>query len=101
MAHYIELSSDGYRVVNDELNLRDSIDELDAESAATDGTYYYVAGSHSPNRGNCKEDPGSRHVIRFRVDAETGKAQFKNGKLAGYSDTTALWPLMGRLPRPQ
>jgi hypothetical protein len=98
VAHYIKLGSDGYRVVNDELVLRDSDDELDAEGATTDGTYYYVTGSHSPKRSDCRANPGSRHVIRFRVDAETGKAQFKDGKLAEYADTDALWSLMAKLP---
>ena len=48
--------------------------ELDAEAAATDGRYFYVTGSHSAKRSDCASNPGSRHVIRFRLDPSTGRA---------------------------
>ncbi|MEP6588457.1 MAG: DUF3616 domain-containing protein, partial [Polaromonas sp.] len=48
--------------------------ELDAEGAATDGQYFYVTGSHSAKRGDCASNPGSRHVLRFRLDPATGRA---------------------------
>ena len=54
--------------------LRASTGELDAEGAATDGRYFYVTGSHSAKRGDCASNPGSRHVIRFRLDPATGRA---------------------------
>ena len=31
--------------------------ELDGEAAATDGTFYYVAGSHSAKRSDCETNP--------------------------------------------
>lgn len=55
--------------------LRVTTDELDAEGAATDGRYFYVTGSHSAKRrGDCASNPGSRHVLRFRLDPATGRA---------------------------
>ena len=87
--------------------------ELDAEAAATDGRYFYVAGSHSPRRSNCSARPDSRHIVRFARDAKTGRA-LKPGivkraintvmgefKPAGYADTTRtsrLWAIMQAQP---
>ena len=83
--------------------LRDTSDELDAEGAATDGRYFYVTGSHSAKRGDCASNPGSRHVIRFRLDPATGRALRSpaggaSGKLGGYDDSGRLWSLMQAQP---
>ncbi|HEY5798513.1 MAG TPA: DUF3616 domain-containing protein [Bosea sp. (in: a-proteobacteria)] len=70
--------------------------ELDGEAAATDGTFYYVAGSHSAKRSDCKTNRQSRHLIRFKVDPDTGRAKRDGAdKLADFTDTGALWTLMG------
>lgn len=72
--------------------------ELDGEAAATDGTFYYVVGSHSAKRGKCKSNPESRHLIRFRLDPETGRGKRGNdGALVDFTDTGALWTLMRRV----
>ena len=84
--------------------------ELDAEAAATDGRYFYVAGSHSPRRSDCSARPDSRHVVRFARDADTGRA-LKPGVVkramnkvlgdsapAGYADSTRLWTIMQAQP---
>ncbi len=81
--------------------LRDTSDELDAEGAATDGRYFYVTGSHSAKRGDCASNPGSRHVIRFRLDPATGRALRSpagSGKLVDYADSGRLWSLMQAQP---
>lgn len=84
--------------------------ELDAEAAATDGRYFYVAGSHSPRRSDCSARPDSRHIVRFARDADTGRA-LKPGVVkramnkmlgdaapAGYADSTRLWAIMQAQP---
>ena len=84
--------------------------ELDAEAAATDGRYFYVAGSHSPRRSDCSARPDSRHVVRLARDAGTGRA-LKPGVVkramnkvlgdsapAGYADSTRLWAIMQAQP---
>lgn len=80
--------------------LRDTGGELDAEGAATDGRYFYVTGSHSAKRADCASNPGSRHVIRFRLDPATGRALRSpaGGALVDYADTGRLWPLMQAQP---
>jgi hypothetical protein len=84
--------------------------ELDAEAAATDGRYFYVAGSHSPRRSNCSARPDSRHIVRFARDLATGRAHQPSGVRAtinqgrnlsapaGYADSTRLWALMQAQP---
>jgi len=73
--------------------------ELDAEGAATDGTYFYVTGSHSAKRDDCESAPGRRHVIRFRLDPETGRAKHSpSGELDGYAQTGRLWSVMQSQP---
>ena len=96
-----ELTVDAEPVV-----LRQTNDELDAEGAATDGRYFYVTGSHSAKRGDCASNPGSRHVIRFRLDPATGRARRSpaassgnaSGALVDYADTGRLWSLMQAQP---
>jgi len=76
--------------------------ELDGEGAATDGTYFYVTGSHSVKRHDCKPNRWSRHVIRFRLDPATGRAlRSPAGKLVDYGDTERLWSIMKSQPELQ
>ena len=73
--------------------------ELDAEGAATDGTYFYVTGSHSAKRTGCVENIHSRHVIRFRLDPATGRAKrSQEGKLEDHPGKVDLWSIMKLLP---
>ena len=77
--------------------------ELDAEAAATDGRYFYVTGSHSAKRSDCASNPGSRHVIRFRLDPSTGRAlrspaNNPAGVLVDYAETGRLWDIMQTQP---
>ena len=81
--------------------LRSTGEELDAEGAATDGRYFYVTGSHSAKRNDCASNPGSRHVLRFKLDPTTGRAaRFPagSGALADYADTGRLWAVMQAQP---
>ncbi|MCJ7799361.1 MAG: DUF3616 domain-containing protein [Polaromonas sp.] len=79
--------------------LRDTADELDAEGAATDGRYFYVTGSHAAQRGDCASNPGSRHVLRFRLDPATGRAlRSPAGARVDYADTGRLWAIMQAQP---
>ena len=83
--------------------LRAANEELDAEGAATDGQYFYVTGSHSAKRSDCASNPGSRHVLRFRLDPATGRALRSpagsaSGVLVDYADTGRLWSIMQAQP---
>jgi hypothetical protein len=70
--------------------------ELDAEGAARDGDTVYITGSHSLKRGHCEVNPNSRHVFRFKVDAQTGRAAHDAaGKPAGLEDDHGnLWKIL-------
>lgn len=73
--------------------------ELDAEGAATDGTAYFVTGSHSAKRSDCASNPDSRHVFRIEIDPTTGKVRRDaDGNLAELQDTERLWSIMGSIP---
>ena len=71
-------------------------DELDAEAAASDGRYLYITGSHAAKRADCASNPGSRHVLRLRLDPVSGRAV--PGQAA---DSGRLWSLMQTLPELQ
>ena len=98
-ARYAVLGQQALLVDAEPVALRPTQDELDAESAATDGHYFYVAGSHSAKRSSCASNPASRHVIRFRLDPKTGRGlRTPEGALVGYGDSGKLWPLMQAVP---
>lgn len=98
-ARYARLGDKVLSVEAEPVVLRDTSDELDAEGAATDGRYFYVTGSHSAKRGDCASNPGSRHVIRFRLDPATGRAlRSPAGTLVDHADTGRLWSLMQAQP---
>jgi hypothetical protein len=83
--------------------LRADAGELDAEGAATDGSYFYVTGSHSAKRSDCQSNPHSRHVLRFRRDPATGRALRSpsgdpSGILVDYADSGRLWAIMQAQP---
>src|SRR3984885_3922923 len=86
-ARHLMINDDAYVPDNEQVTLRPGNIELDAEAAATDGAFYYVAGSHSAKRNDCGNNPESRHVIRFRVDPKSGRASRSVlGTLVDYSD---------------
>jgi hypothetical protein len=85
---HVTLSKSGYALDMERVILRDTQDELDAEAAATDGTYFYIAGSHSATRKKCNSNPGSRFVIRIRRDPASGRAT------GARTETSALWTIM-------
>lgn len=98
-ARYAYVGPQALRIDAEPVVLRDTPDELDAEAAATDGRYFYVTGSHSAKRGDCASNPGSRHVIRFRLDPATGRAlRTPTGALVDHADSGRLWPLMQAQP---
>lgn len=102
-ARHVVIKSNGYQVDNEPVVLlrrKGDKDELDAEGATTDGKFHYVTGSHSGKRNNCKSNPVSRHVIRFAVDPNTGKAaRNSDGGLAEYTSSTRLWEIMQSQPK--
>ena len=102
-ARYAYVGNKALIVEAEPVLLRATDAELDAEGAATDGRYFYVTGSHSAKRGDCASNPGSRHVIRFRLDPATGRALRSpagspSGKLVDYADSGRLWSLMQAQP---
>lgn len=99
-ARYATVSSAGLTPDTEAVVLRNTEGELDAEAAATDGRYFYVTGSHSAKRGDCASNPESRHVIRLRIDAATGRAVNPSGSgpLADHADSGRLWEIMQAQP---
>lgn len=96
---YFTIDKDAIEPDKERVDLLPVRGELDAEGAATDGIWYYVTGSHSAKRSNCDSNPVSRHVIRFRVDPASGRAQRdKAGNLLDYAATDRLWTIMARVP---
>jgi hypothetical protein len=90
-ARYAQIGNKALTAEAEPVVLRDTADELDAEGAATDGRYFYVTGSHSAKRNDCASNPGSRHVLRFRLDPATGRASRAQ---TDFADTGRLWPIM-------
>lgn len=98
-ARYVTIEGEAIRPDAERVVLIPGEVELDGEAAATDGTFYYVAGSHSAKRSDCETNPDSRHLIRFRLDPATGRGKRDAaGKLVDFADTGALWTLMGGFP---
>ncbi|MGJ0511842.1 DUF3616 domain-containing protein [Methylocystis sp.] len=64
--------------------------ELDAEAAAVDGGYFYVAGSHAAKRETCCDNSDSRRVYRLAAD--------ENGHLRTMAHSERLWDAMRSLP---
>jgi Protein of unknown function (DUF3616) len=96
---HLTINDDAYIPDNEHVALRPGDIELDAEAAATDGVFYYVAGSHGAKRNDCGNNPESRHVVRFRVDPKTGRAlRNARGTLVHYADTDRLWSIMSKTP---
>lgn len=94
-ARHLAINDDAYVPDNEQVVLRPGTIDLDAEAAATDGAFYYVAGSHSAKRNDCRNNPDSRHVVRFRVDPKSGRAlRNVRGTLVDYADTDHLWSIM-------
>ncbi|EXI82265.1 MAG: hypothetical protein AW10_00713 [Candidatus Accumulibacter appositus] len=105
-ARYATLRGGTLAVGPERVVLRADEGELDAEGAATDGSYFYVTGSHSAKRSDCKSNPHSRHVIRFRRDPATGRALRSpggdpSGILVDYADSGRLWAIMHAQPELQ
>src|SRR3954468_20550101 len=73
-ARYVTVDKASFAPESDRIVLLINGRELDAEGAARDGNTVYVTGSQSPYRGSCAPRPDSRHVFRFKVDAQNGKA---------------------------
>ncbi len=98
-ARYLTLEGAALRPQGERIVLLPGKVELDAEAAATDGRFYYVAGSHSAKRSDCKTNPESRHLIRFGLNPKTGRADLDgSGRPKDIADKDALWRLMGTLP---
>ena len=102
-ARFASLGKEALAVEAERVVLRAESGELDAEGVATDGRYFYVTGSHSAKRSDCKSNPASRHVLRFRVDPASGRALRlpagdPNGALVGYQSTGRLWDILQALP---
>jgi hypothetical protein len=98
-ARHLTINGDAYVPDNEQVALLPGDIELDAEAAATDGSFYYVAGSHSAKRNDCANNPESRHVVRFRVDPKSGRAlRNVRGTLVDYSDTDRLWSILSATP---
>lgn len=98
-ARYLTIEAKAIKPDQEAVSLIPGSGELDAEAAATDGQFYYVAGSHAAKRKSCETNPASRHLIRMPIDPATGRAKRDGeGKLVKTSDNGALWTLMAGLP---
>ena len=109
-AYFARLDGNTLKPLKKPVTLIPGDGELDTEAAATDGRYFYVAGSHSPRRSDCSARPDSRHIVRFARDPDTGRA-LKSGVVkramnkvlgdsapASYADSTRLWTIMQAQP---
>jgi hypothetical protein len=94
-ARYASVGDKAWTIDAEPVVLRDTAAELDAEGAATDGRYVYVTGSHAAKRNDCASNPGSRHVLRLRLDPATGRASRAQ---ADHADSSRLWPIMQAQP---
>ncbi|PPC88697.1 MAG: hypothetical protein CTY36_16820 [Methylocystis sp.] len=65
--------------------------ELDAEAAAVDGGYFYVAGSHAAKRETCCDNSDSRRVYRLTAD--------ESGQIGTMARSERLWDAMRSLPK--
>ena len=102
-ARYAYLSDKVLTPNTEPVVLRANAEELDAEGVATDGQYFYVTGAHSAKRGDCASNPGSHHVLRFRLDPATGRVLLSpangiSGALVDYAETGRLWSIMQAQP---
>jgi hypothetical protein len=95
-ARYVLIDRDHLVPQPDRIVLLPDDQELDAEGAARDGDTVYITGSHSLKRGHCEVNPNSRHVFRFKVDAQTGRAEHDaSGKPASLEDDHGnLWKIL-------
>ncbi len=97
-ARFAELGTGYYHADGAAVVLSQNQIELDAEGAATDGTYFYLTGSHSVKREDCAENPGSRVVMRFPVAADVGIANSDRSRPAGLVTTDKLWKRLSEFP---
>jgi uncharacterized protein DUF3616 len=95
-AWYVTIDKTSFTPEADRVVLLVGGEELDAEGAARDGNTVYVTGSHSPSRKPCAPRPDSRHVVRFTVDEQTGKAKLTPGGMPAdlKDDKGNLWTFM-------
>jgi hypothetical protein len=97
-ARYVTVDTGTFGPEPDRIVLLAGGKELDAEGAAREGDTVYVTGSQSPFRSPCAPRPDSRHVFRFKVDQETGKATLDaSGKpIDLQEDYGNLWKYMNK-----
>ena len=97
-ARYVTVDEGTFGPEADRIVLLAGGKELDAEAAARDGNTVYITGSQSPFRSPCAPRPDSRHVFRFKVDQETGKAMLDaSGKPIDLEDDNGnLWKYMNK-----
>ncbi len=87
----ILLGDGSYAVDEKPLDLPLDGAELDAEAAAADNGYYYLAGSHARKRKHCDENPASHHLLRIGYDPASGAVLTDaNGKISDITDATGL-----------
>jgi Protein of unknown function (DUF3616) len=97
-ARYVTVDKGTFVPESDRIVLLAGGKELDAEGAARDGDAVYITGSQSPFRSPCAPRPDSRHVFRFKVDQQTGKATLAaSGKPIDLEDDRGnLWKYMNK-----
>jgi hypothetical protein len=97
-ARYVTVDKGTFAPEPDRIVLLAGGKELDAEAAARDGDMVYITGSQSPFRSPCAPRPDSRHVFRFKVDQQTGKAMLAaSGKPMDLEDDREnLWKYMNK-----
>ncbi len=90
-AAFVRLTEGKLEAIGAPFPLPVASNEFDAEGAATDGRFFYVAGSHSVKRKSCEDHPANRVVLRFAVDHATQQP----GPISSSGD---LWRIVESLP---
>ena len=90
-ARFAHLAAGAYSALAPHVELQSGVGELDLEAAATDGVWYFAAGSHSVKRKSCAPNPDSRFLARFRVDPNPS-----SGRPKDLQTTSRLWELLSR-----
>ena len=95
----ILLGDGSYAVDEKPLDLPLDGAELDAEAAAADNGYYYLAGSHARKRETCDFNPASHHLLRIGYDSASGEVLTDgDGEISNIADATGLDAILASVP---
>ncbi|MGD9543334.1 MAG: DUF3616 domain-containing protein [Methylocystis sp.] len=90
-AVFVRLQEGGLAAIGAPFVLPVASGEFDAEGAAADGRFFYIAGSHSVKRKSCRDHPANRVVLRFDLDPVTRAPH-------AIASSGELWRILAGLP---